>query len=157
MEIRRRGVVLITVAATAAAAFYATSRSLVFEERAALVVLIAAAGLWTTEAVPLAATSILIPLLQSLIGVQPFAAALRPFFDLIVMLLLGGFLLAVAVAVGITTSLDFMLPVGAPPNAIAYSIGKVSIGEMVKAGLILDIVGGLITVALAILLWPHLI
>jgi len=97
LETRRRGVVLVTVAAAAAAAFYATSLSLVFEERAALVVLIVAAGLWTTEAVPLAATAILIPLLQSLLGVQPFAAALRPFFDPIVMLLLGGFLLAVAV------------------------------------------------------------
>jgi len=97
LEARRRGVVLAAVAAIAVTAFYATSPSLIFEERAALVVLVAAAGLWTTEAVPLAATSILIPLLQSLLGVQPFPAALRPFFDPIVMLLLGGFLLAVAV------------------------------------------------------------
>jgi len=93
----RRGIVIAAVAAAAAAAFYATSGSLGLDERAALVVLIAAAGLWTTEAVPLAATSILIPLLQSLLGVQPFKAALSPFFDPIVMLLLGGFLLAVAV------------------------------------------------------------
>jgi len=93
----RRAAVLAAVAAAAAAAFYATSGSLGLDERAALVVLVAAAGLWMTEAVPLAATSILIPLLQSLLGVQPFKAALSPFFDPIVMLLLGGFLLAVAV------------------------------------------------------------
>jgi sodium-dependent dicarboxylate transporter 2/3/5 len=61
-----------------------------------------------------------------------------------------------AAIVGITTSLDFMLPVGTPPNAIAYSTGKVSLREMVKAGLILDILGWLITSALAIIIWPHI-
>ncbi|MEM2127898.1 MAG: SLC13 family permease, partial [Candidatus Bathyarchaeia archaeon] len=61
-----------------------------------------------------------------------------------------------AAIVGITTSLDFMLPVGTPPNAIAYSTGKVSLREMIKAGLILDIFGGLITSALAITIWPHI-
>jgi len=97
LETGRRGIVVSAVAATAAAAFYATTGSLGYEERAALVVLIAAAGLWVTEAVPLAATALLIPLLQSLLGVQSFEEALSPFFDPIVMLLLGGFLLAVAV------------------------------------------------------------
>ena len=66
-------------------------------ERSALVVLIVAAGLWTTEAVPLVATSFIIPLLQTLMGIQSFKAALSPFFDPVVMLLLGGFLLALAV------------------------------------------------------------
>jgi sodium-dependent dicarboxylate transporter 2/3/5 len=61
-----------------------------------------------------------------------------------------------AAIVGITTSLDFMLPVGTPPNAIAYSTGKVSLREMVKAGLILDILGWLITSALAIIIWPRI-
>ena len=62
-----------------------------------------------------------------------------------------------AVAVGISTSLDFMLPVGTPPNAIAYSTGKVSMGEMIKAGVILDILGAAITILLAWLFWPMLI
>jgi solute carrier family 13 (sodium-dependent dicarboxylate transporter), member 2/3/5 len=62
-----------------------------------------------------------------------------------------------AVAVGISTSLDFMLPVGTPPNAIAYSTGKVTMPEMIKAGVILDIAGALITIILAYLLWPSLI
>jgi len=43
------------------------------------------------------ATSLLIPLLQAILGVQTFKAALAPFFDPVVMLLLGGFLLAIAV------------------------------------------------------------
>jgi len=62
-----------------------------------------------------------------------------------------------AVAVGISTSLDFMLPVGTPPNAIAYSTGKVSMPEMIKAGILLDITGALLTIIMAYLLWPHLI
>jgi solute carrier family 13 (sodium-dependent dicarboxylate transporter), member 2/3/5 len=62
-----------------------------------------------------------------------------------------------AVAVGISTSLDFMLPVGTPPNAIAYSTGKVSMGEMIKAGFLLDVAGGLITVIMAYFLWPLLV
>ena len=78
-------------------AFYTTSGFLSINERSALLVLIVAAGLWTTEAVPLVATSILIPLLQSLLGIQSFNAALAFFFDPVVMLLLGGFLLAIAV------------------------------------------------------------
>ncbi|HHL41113.1 MAG TPA: SLC13 family permease, partial [Candidatus Bathyarchaeota archaeon] len=62
-----------------------------------------------------------------------------------------------AVAVGISTSLDFMLPVGTPPNAIAYSTGKVSMPEMIKAGILLDITGAVLTIIMAYLLWPYLI
>ena len=61
------------------------------------------------------------------------------------------------VAVGISTSLDFMLPVGTPPNAIAYSTGRVSMAEMIKAGILLDLVGAIITIAFAYLLWPILV
>jgi len=62
-----------------------------------------------------------------------------------------------AVAVGIATSLDFMLPVGTPPNAIAYSTGKVKMSDMIKAGAVLDVIGALLTITLAYVLWPFLI
>ncbi len=62
-----------------------------------------------------------------------------------------------AVAVGISTSLDFMLPVGTPPNAIAYSTGKVKMSDMIKAGAVLDVLGALLTITLAYILWPFLI
>ena len=62
-----------------------------------------------------------------------------------------------AVVVGISTSLDFMLPVGTPPNAIAYSTGKVSMGDMIKAGFALDVIGAFVTILLAIYIWPFLI
>ena len=61
--------------------------------------------------------------------------------------------IALAVIVGISTSLDFMLPVGTPPNAIAYSTGKVSMREMIKAGIMLDIVGALIVIMMAYFFW----
>lgn len=59
-----------------------------------------------------------------------------------------------AVLVAVCCSLDFMLPVGTPPNAIAYSTGKVKVKEMVKAGLLLDLIGALITILLAVTFWP---
>jgi sodium-dependent dicarboxylate transporter 2/3/5 len=47
--------------------------------------------------------------------------------------------------------------VGTPPNAIAYSTGKVKMSEMIKAGFLLDLVGALVTIGLASLLWPYII
>ena len=93
----KKAISLAAVAAIAILSSHFTSGVLSEAERSALVILIIAAGLWTTEAVPLVATSLVIPLLQTLFGIQSFKAALTPFFDPVVMLLLGGFLLAIAV------------------------------------------------------------
>ncbi len=97
MGLKKRIVVVAAISLASVASSSLTAGSLTSDERAALVVLIVAAGLWMTEAVPLAATALLIPVMQSVLGVQGFGAALAPFFDTVVMLLLGGFLLAVAV------------------------------------------------------------
>ena len=94
---KKRIITLAAVTLLAVIAFTQTSSFLTIEQRYAMVVLVYASGLWVTEAVPLAATAILIPLLQAFFGVQGFKAALTPFFDTTVMLLLGGFMLAVAV------------------------------------------------------------
>ena len=48
-------------------------------------------------------------------------------------------LLAVPVALSATCA--FMLPVATPPNAIAYGSGYVTIGQMVKGGVILILIG----------------
>ena len=93
----KKAISLAAVTVIATLSSYATSGILSEAERSALVVLVIAAGLWTTEAIPLVATSFIIPLLQTLMGIQSFKAALTPFFDPVVMLLLGGFLLAIAV------------------------------------------------------------
>lgn len=94
---QKRSLVTIVVILLCVLTYIFTERNLSVEERAALVVLIAASGFWTTEAIPLSATSILIPLLQAVLGIQGFKEALAPFFDPVNMLLLGGFLLAISV------------------------------------------------------------
>lgn len=58
-----------------------------------------------------------------------------------------------AVFTAIVSTLDFMLPIGTPANAIAYSTGKVKMREMVKTGLLLDIVGVLVTIVFALTVW----
>ena len=48
-------------------------------------------------------------------------------------------LLAVPVALSATCA--FMLPVATPPNAIAYGSGYVTVGQMVRGGVILNLIG----------------
>ena len=54
--------------------------------------------------------------------------------------------MAILLAIGV--SLDFMMPVGTPPSAIAYSTGVVSVREMIKNGFLVNIGTGLILVLL---------
>ncbi len=49
--------------------------------------------------------------------------------------------LPVCVVMALCTSLAFMLPVSTPPNAIVYASGYIPITKMIKAGIILDILG----------------
>lgn len=64
--------------------------------RSGLALFALVAGLWTTQAVPLAATALLVPLLSTATGLQQPEAALAPFAHPIVFLFLGGFALAAA-------------------------------------------------------------
>jgi sodium-dependent dicarboxylate transporter 2/3/5 len=54
--------------------------------------------------------------------------------------------LAVLIAIGV--SLDFMMPVGTPPSAIAYSTGVVNVRDMIKNGFMVNIGTGLLLVVL---------
>ena len=47
----------------------------------------------------------------------------------------------VCVVMALCTSLAFMLPVSTPPNAIVYASGYIPITKMIKAGVVLDIIG----------------
>lgn len=47
----------------------------------------------------------------------------------------------VAVAVALSSSLGFMLPVSTPPNAIVYASGYVPITKMIHTGFIIDVIG----------------
>ncbi|MBW7840754.1 MAG: DASS family sodium-coupled anion symporter [Chitinophagaceae bacterium] len=53
----------------------------------------------------------------------------------------------------ISSSCAFMLPVATPPNAIVFSSGKVRIGDMVSAGLFLNITSILLTYLFIKFIW----
>lgn len=47
----------------------------------------------------------------------------------------------------LSASMAFMMPVGTPPNAIVFGTGRVRILDMMKAGLVMNVIGAaLITV-----------
>lgn len=49
--------------------------------------------------------------------------------------------LVLTAAVALAASCGFMLPVGTPPNAIAYGSGRVTISQMARAGFAVDLAG----------------
>lgn len=51
----------------------------------------------------------------------------------------GGSVLELAVPAGLAASCAFMLPVGTPPNALAFSEGVLSVRDMARAGLYLNL------------------
>ena len=61
---------------------------------------------------------------------------------------LGLDLKSMAMLIAIGVSLDFMMPVGTPPSAIAYSTGVVNVRQMIKNGFLVNIGTGLILVLL---------
>lgn len=93
MDAKQRLAKLVIVIAVVAAAYF-LAEGIAQEMRLTIVLLVMASSLWITEAIPLSATSLLVALSQPLFGIQNFAPALSHFFDPVVALLLGGFLLA---------------------------------------------------------------
>jgi sodium-dependent dicarboxylate transporter 2/3/5 len=49
-----------------------------------------------------------------------------------------------ATAVTLASSCGFIMPVGTPPNAIAFGSGRVALHEMMRAGIWLNIASGLL-------------
>ena len=62
--------------------------------------------------------------------------------------------LAPAIGATLGSSLGFMLPVSTPCNAIVYGSGYVPLGRMIRYGLLLDIAGVVVVVALVWLIVP---
>ncbi|MDQ1268047.1 MAG: solute carrier family 13 (sodium-dependent dicarboxylate transporter), er 2/3/5, partial [Campylobacterota bacterium] len=50
-------------------------------------------------------------------------------------------------------SYAFMLPIATPPNAIAMSSGAVSVKDMVRYGMVLNLVGIFLIVMIAEFFW----
>jgi sodium-dependent dicarboxylate transporter 2/3/5 len=50
----------------------------------------------------------------------------------------------ILIIVAISASFSFMLPIGTPPNAIAYSTGKVPLSVMIKCGFLMNIISTIV-------------
>jgi sodium-dependent dicarboxylate transporter 2/3/5 len=75
---------------------------------------------------------------------MPIMAALAP--------AVGVAPVALMATAALAAALGFMLPVGTPPNALAYGTGAVTSGEMAKAGVWMDI-GAAVVITLGVALW----
>ena len=53
-------------------------------------------------------------------------------------------------------SMGFMMPISTPPNAIAYSSGYISLGQMMRHGVVLDLAGFVVIVTIVMTLAPVL-
>lgn len=70
-------------------------------------------------------------------------------------LVLGLDPLALAIPAALAASGAFALPVATPPNAIVFGSGYVTMPQMVRAGVVLNIVGTLLITVFAVLLAPR--
>jgi len=77
---------------------------------------------------------------------MPLVVALAP--------ALGAEPLGLMAAAALGSSLGFMLPVGTPPNALAFGTGAVTVGQMAKAGVWLDLTG-VVVITAVISLWAR--
>ncbi|WP_083441937.1 SLC13 family permease [Nitriliruptor alkaliphilus] len=60
--------------------------------------------------------------------------------------------LSLLVPAALAATCSFMLPVGTPPNAIVYASGHVTIGQMARTGMVLNLVGvGVVTAGVMLL------
>jgi solute carrier family 13 (sodium-dependent dicarboxylate transporter), member 2/3/5 len=101
------------------------------------IVLIALLTKGITEGISnVAAVAIILPVAfstGSIIGVNPVATTLL---------------------VALSGGLAFCLPMGTPPNAIAFSSGYYSISEVVKVGIYLNIISIIVITLVALFYWP---
>jgi len=67
--------------------------------------------------------------------------------------MLGVGMKQLAILAGMGTSLDFLVPVGTPPSAIAYSSGYITVWDMFRAGIFITISGILLLAGMAWLYW----
>lgn len=63
----------------------------------------------------------------------------------------------VTVATAIAASMAFMMPVATPPNALVFGTGYVRLKEMVRAGVVMDLAGWIVTVFVVLVLAGRLL
>jgi len=59
----------------------------------------------------------------------------------------------VVIQTAITSSIDFILPVGTPPNAVVYGTGRISLKEMIKTGLTTSMISTVLLTTVVTLIW----
>jgi len=64
--------------------------------------------------------------------------------------------LMLAVPAALAASCAFMLPVATPPNAVVYGSGRIELGQMMRAGLWLNLLMAVVISVLALVLVPRL-
>jgi len=62
--------------------------------------------------------------------------------------------LTLAVPAVLAASCAFMLPVATPPNAVVYGSGLITVPQMIRAGLVLNLLGVVVIALLAPILVP---
>jgi solute carrier family 13 (sodium-dependent dicarboxylate transporter), member 2/3/5 len=62
--------------------------------------------------------------------------------------------LQLALPATLVATFAFMLPVATPPNAIVFGSGRISVGQMARAGVLLNLVGVILTAAVMFSLAP---
>jgi solute carrier family 13 (sodium-dependent dicarboxylate transporter), member 2/3/5 len=62
--------------------------------------------------------------------------------------------MVLAIPAALAATCAFALPVATPPNAIVFGSGYVTIGQMVRAGLVLNVIGTLLIVVVAVWWMP---
>jgi sodium-dependent dicarboxylate transporter 2/3/5 len=65
-----------------------------------------------------------------------------------------GFLVMSAATIGLSVSLAMALPISTPPQAIAMSTGHVSNKDMMRFGLLIGLIGLVLTVLSSLTFWP---
>jgi solute carrier family 13 (sodium-dependent dicarboxylate transporter), member 2/3/5 len=63
--------------------------------------------------------------------------------------------LMMMMVIGLAASVGFALPMATPPNAIVFGSGEVTVKDMARAGLLLDVVGILVVVAVVLAVFPR--
>ncbi|MBM40331.1 MAG: hypothetical protein CL483_00205 [Acidobacteria bacterium] len=62
-----------------------------------------------------------------------------------------------SVAAALSASVADALPVSTPPNAIVYASGRVKITDMIRYGVLMDLIAVTVVPALALLLVPFIL
>jgi sodium-dependent dicarboxylate transporter 2/3/5 len=109
-------------------------------------------GGWPWIAI-LVAIAVVVVLFSELASNTATAAAFLPIVGALA-LQLGSEPILLAIPTGLAASGGFMLPVATAPNAIAYGTGAITMGQMARAGVLLDVALVVLVVAAGYLLVP---